>query len=57
MSEVDERVIAELAKEPPRVLRGAAGPGALEEARKVLKRQALMGGSDQGLNAREGRGS
>ncbi|MGW7572413.1 hypothetical protein [Streptomyces sp. NPDC054765] len=42
MSEVDERRIAELAKEPPRVLRGVAGPGALVEARKLLEQQALM---------------
>lgn len=42
MSEVDERRIAELAKEPSRVLRGAAGARARDEARKVLEQQALL---------------
>lgn len=40
MSEPDERRIAELAEEPPRVLRGGASAKALKEARKVLEIQA-----------------
>ncbi|MFI9391930.1 hypothetical protein ACIG53_13715 [Streptomyces bauhiniae] len=42
MSEVDEQRIAELAKQPPRVLRGCSGPGARSEARKVVEVMALM---------------
>ncbi|MFE3527295.1 hypothetical protein ACFXOD_38210 [Streptomyces sp. NPDC059161] len=44
MSEPDERRIAELAKKPPRILRGGASAKALAEARKVLEVQA---GSDR----------
>lgn len=40
--EVDEGRIAELVQKPPQVLRGGAGPAALDEARKVLEWQALM---------------
>ncbi|MFF4802253.1 hypothetical protein ACFY1U_28265 [Streptomyces sp. NPDC001351] len=40
MSEPDERRIAELAKEPPRVLRGGASAKALQEARRMLEIQA-----------------
>ncbi|MDQ0990770.1 hypothetical protein [Streptomyces sp. V3I7] len=42
MSELDERRIEELAKLPPRVVRGSGGLAARGEARKVLEWQALM---------------
>lgn len=51
MSEIDERRIAELAKQPPCLLRSGAGVSARQEARKLLEWQAGMRGreSDGGL--------
>ncbi|WP_406172100.1 hypothetical protein [Streptomyces sp. NBC_00996] len=53
MSELDERWIAEMAKKPSQMLRGGAGPAALNEARKVLEWQALMHRRKQGPSAQE----
>ncbi|MFE2179085.1 hypothetical protein [Streptomyces sp. NPDC059455] len=41
MAEIDEQRIAELAKEPSRVVQGGDESAALEEARKVMGWQAL----------------
>ncbi|MFF2650469.1 hypothetical protein [Streptomyces sp. NPDC058045] len=49
MSEVDERRIAEIAKEAPRVLGGAVGGAAQDDARRAVEVMALM--------RREGRGA
>lgn len=56
MSEIDERRIAELAKEPPRVLgrRGAASAAAREEARRVLEWQALIRGREPDVHGQGG---
>ncbi len=42
MAEIDEQRIAELAKEPSRVVQGGDESVALEEARKVVGWQALI---------------
>lgn len=42
MSEIDERRIAEIAKEAPRVLRGKTGQAALDEARRSVEVMALL---------------
>lgn len=52
MAEIDVRRIAELAKEPPHVLRGR-GAGAVGEARKALECQALMVRRKQDADAQE----
>jgi hypothetical protein len=53
-SRVDERRIAELAKEPPRVLQEGAGAAEREAARRVVEVMALMGdGKDGGGRDRE----
>jgi hypothetical protein len=46
MSEIDERRIAELTKQPPCLLRGGAGVAARQEARKLLEWQAGMRGRE-----------
>ncbi len=53
MSELDERRIAELAKKPPRVIRGGASAQALKEARRVLEAQALIGRQRAGDEERD----
>ncbi|NUK32323.1 hypothetical protein HRW12_00730 [Streptomyces lunaelactis] len=57
VSEVDERRIAEWAQKPSQVLRGGAGPAALDEARKVLEWQALTRRRKQDPSAQEDDGS
>ncbi|SCE04940.1 hypothetical protein GA0115234_1056203 [Streptomyces sp. DvalAA-43] len=42
MSEVDERRIAEIAKEAPRVLRGVPGKAARDVARRAVEEMAFM---------------
>ncbi|MGQ4491370.1 hypothetical protein ACN6LM_002979 [Streptomyces sp. SAS_281] len=42
MSEVDERRIAEIAKEAPRVLRGGPSRAAQDEARRTVEAMALL---------------
>lgn len=42
MSELDERRVAEIAKEEPRVLRGAPGSDARRDARRLVEEMALM---------------
>ncbi|MGW1597608.1 hypothetical protein [Streptomyces sp. NPDC002343] len=46
MSEIDERRIAELVKQPPCGLRGKVGAAARAEARKVLEWQAGIRGRE-----------
>jgi hypothetical protein len=55
MSEVDEARIKELAKLPPKVLRGADGPAVQEVARKVVEILALIPSEKQ--DAPRGQGS
>lgn len=47
MSEVDERRIAEIAKEPPRVLRGVP-QAALDEARRTVEVMAFLRKQERG---------
>ncbi|MFE0255144.1 hypothetical protein [Streptomyces sp. NPDC059010] len=47
MSELDEQRIAELAKRPPRVVRGGASAKALKEVRTVLEVMAMMRREEQ----------
>ncbi|MFJ5737246.1 hypothetical protein [Streptomyces microflavus] len=42
MSELDERRITEIAKEAPRVLRGAQGEAARADARRAVEVMALV---------------
>lgn len=53
MSEIDERRIAELAKQPPCLLRGGAGVSARQEARRLLEWQAGMRGREPDDGQRE----
>jgi hypothetical protein len=51
MSEIDERRIAEIAKEPPRVLRSAPDGAAREEAHRIVETMALMRKQRRGTGA------
>ncbi len=53
MSEIDERRIAELAKQPPCLFRGGAGVTTRQEARKLLEWQAGMRGREPGDGLQE----
>ncbi|MBY8884753.1 hypothetical protein K7472_07830 [Streptomyces sp. PTM05] len=55
MSEIDERRIAALAKEPPRVLRGGVDEAARGEARKLVECQALLPPKAADKGQRDGR--
>ncbi|MDF2257221.1 hypothetical protein [Streptantibioticus ferralitis] len=54
MSELDEQRIAELAKEPSRLVRRDVGAGGLDEARRVLEWQALTRRRTPGRPAQPG---
>ncbi|WP_158073333.1 hypothetical protein [Streptomyces sp. CB02115] len=49
MSELDERRIAEIAKEAPRVLRGSQGEAVRADARRVVEAMGLMQKRKQGV--------
>ncbi|WP_186343430.1 hypothetical protein [Streptomyces sp. CFMR 7] len=50
MSELDERRVAEIAKEAPRVLRGAPSQEARTDARRVVEEMALMHRTKRGAD-------